>query len=80
MTTEDLKRLRHHARTMACQIMIGHAQTMPADALRQFAAGLVEGVRDTLIAYADDKVAYEVIQGVADQTAMPILRAAEEPL
>lgn len=78
--TDDLKRIRHHARTMACQLMIGHTQQMPADAMQAFAAGLLDGVRDTLTAYADDKVAYDVIQSVADGAAVPVLKPLSEPL
>lgn len=78
--SDELKRLHHHARTMAAQIAIGHAQNLTDEQFRVFATGFVEGVRDTLTAYADGKVAYNVIQGVADCAALPVLKPIGEPL
>ena len=65
-------------RTSSCATLFNVAARFGQEAAVAFAAGLVEGARDWLVAHVGEQAAYEAIQAAADRTAEPLVRTPAE--
>lgn len=74
VSPEDHKRLRWQGQTVAAQILLNMMQHgVPIENIESYAAGMLDGIRNTITANHSEQAAFDMMQRAADAVEHPQL-------